>query len=61
VQSAVDIDGHERSLQEFAGKVTVIVNVASQCGYTDANYKGKTLIRYANKMSSFRSGSCSPG
>lgn len=41
VQSAVDIDGHERSLQEFAGKVTVFVNVASQCGYTDSNYKGE--------------------
>lgn len=41
LQTAVDIDGHERSLQEFAGKVTVFVNVASKCGYTDANYKGE--------------------
>lgn len=41
LQSAVDIDGHERSLQDFAGKVTVFVNVASKCGYTDANYKGR--------------------
>jgi hypothetical protein len=28
-------------LQEFAGKVTIFVNVASKCGYTDANYKGE--------------------
>lgn len=39
-QSAVDIDGKERKLSEFAGKVTLVVNVASQCGFTDANYKG---------------------
>jgi hypothetical protein len=40
LQTAVDIDGHERHLSEFAGKVTLVVNVASQCGFTDANYKG---------------------
>lgn len=38
--SAMDINGHEMPLADLAGKVTVIVNVASQCGYTDANYKG---------------------
>lgn len=37
---AVDIDGKTRSLSEFAGKVTLVVNVASACGYTDENYKG---------------------
>ncbi|GLC34488.1 hypothetical protein PLESTB_001255800 [Pleodorina starrii] len=37
---AVDIDGKVRSLSEFAGKVTIVVNVASACGYTDENYKG---------------------
>ncbi|EFN58186.1 hypothetical protein CHLNCDRAFT_20756 [Chlorella variabilis] len=36
----MDINGHEMPLADLAGKVTVIVNVASQCGYTDANYKG---------------------
>jgi hypothetical protein len=41
VQTAVDIDGHPMELQEFAGKVTIFVNVASKCGYTDANYKGE--------------------
>ena len=30
----MDINGHEMPLADLAGKVTVIVNVASQCGYT---------------------------
>ncbi|EFJ52333.1 glutathione peroxidase, partial [Volvox carteri f. nagariensis] len=34
------IDGKVRPLSEFAGKVTLVVNVASACGYTDENYKG---------------------
>jgi hypothetical protein len=40
LQTAVDIDGRERHLSEFAGKATLVVNVASKCGFTDANYKG---------------------
>lgn len=28
------IEGKELSLREFAGKVTLVVNVASECGYT---------------------------
>ena len=32
--TATDIDGRPRSLDEFRGNVLLIVNVASQCGFT---------------------------
>ena len=32
--SASDIDGHERSLEEWRGRWLLIVNVASRCGFT---------------------------
>lgn len=36
---AVDIDGKNRDLSEFAGKLVLIVNTASACGYTP-QYEG---------------------
>ena len=37
--TVTDINGQPRSLAEFAGQVSLIVNVASQCGYTKTNYE----------------------
>lgn len=34
-----DIHGNEVSFDRFKGKVVYVVNVASQCGYTEENYR----------------------
>jgi len=37
---AKDIDGNTVSFSTLRGKVTIIVNVASYCGYTESHYRG---------------------
>jgi glutathione peroxidase-family protein len=47
---AKDIDGKERSLSEFAGKVLLIVNAASKCGFTPQYKNLQTLYeRYRGR------------
>lgn len=42
--SALDIVGDLVSFQKFEGDVTIVVNVASFCGYTDSHYKGMVQL-----------------
>ena len=48
--TARDIDGNERALSAFRGKLVLIVNTASQCGFT-YQYKGLEALhrKYADK------------
>ncbi|CAB4263189.1 unnamed protein product [Prunus armeniaca] len=47
-----DIHGNDVKLSEYGGKVLLIVNVASQCGLTQSNYKELSVLygKYKNKV-----------
>lgn len=47
--SAMDIDKNDVSFSDFRGKVTVITNVASECGYTESHYEG--MVELYNEFS----------
>ncbi|XP_027340701.1 probable phospholipid hydroperoxide glutathione peroxidase [Abrus precatorius] len=46
-----DIRGNDASLSDYRGKVLLIVNVASQCGLTQSNYKELNILyeKYKNQ------------
>lgn len=46
-----DIDGETVDLKKYEGKVAVVVNVASRCGYTKSNYEAleKLYREYKDK------------
>lgn len=51
--SVKDENGQEVSLAKYMGKVTIVVNLASQCGYTQANYEGLTELYQTYKARGF--------
>ena len=50
--TATDIEGRERTLREFEGKTLLIVNVASQCGFTP-QYAGLESLWRKHRDSGF--------
>ncbi|CAH1774421.1 unnamed protein product [Owenia fusiformis] len=42
-----DISGETISLEKYRGMISLIVNVASECGYTDNHYKGLVKAKQA--------------
>ena len=51
--SVADIDGQTVSLSKYEDKLLLIVNVASQCGYTDGNYKALEAMYNKHKGAGF--------
>ena len=48
--SASDIHGKMIDFKSFEGQVTILVNIALQCGYTDSHYRGLVKLWSAVKV-----------
>ncbi|CAL1526939.1 unnamed protein product [Lymnaea stagnalis] len=46
---AMDIENDIIIMEKYRGKVSLVVNVASQCGYTEGHYKGLNYLQEAFK------------
>jgi len=44
-----DLDGKDFNLEKYRGTVSLVVNVASECGYTDSHYKA--LVKLQSELS----------
>ncbi len=49
-----DGTGGMMALTKYAGTVSLVVNVASQCGYTDSNYRGLVALHEQYKHQGFQ-------
>ncbi|CAF0924598.1 unnamed protein product, partial [Didymodactylos carnosus] len=47
-----DWQGNDVSLEQYRGKVSLVVNVASECGFTDSHYEG--LVGLQQKLNTGR-------
>lgn len=46
MQNATSIDGDSVQLNQYNGLVSVVVNVASHCGFTEENYLGEWRFQF---------------
>ncbi|OWF47286.1 glutathione peroxidase 7-like [Mizuhopecten yessoensis] len=51
--NVTDITGIPVSLEQYRGQVSLVVNVASECGFTDDHYKGLVKLHEAYREEDF--------
>lgn len=55
---ANDLHGKTLDFRQFQGQVTLVVNVASECGYTDSHYK--SLVKLYKQINNQKTTSATP-